>query len=313
MIKMKVYDNILETIGNTPLVKINKVVTSEKANLYVKLEGQNPGGSVKDRIAISMIEAAEKSGELTRDKIILEPTSGNTGIGLAIVAIIKGYPLHVTMSAGMSDERKNMLLALGCTVILTDPALGTDGCIIKAREMVKEEPDKYWMPDQFNNPANPEIHYKTTGEEVWADLDGKVDVFVAGLGTSGTIMGAGKRLRELNPNIKIVAVEPILGHKLQGLKNMKEAIVPGIYNEGGWDEKVNVEDAVADEYSRLLASEEGIFVGMSAGAAFYVAVQETEKRDDGNVVCIIPDRGEKYLSTRLFQLQDRSDRIVKVY
>jgi cysteine synthase len=260
-----------------------------------------------------MVEAAERDGTLTKDKIILEPTSGNTGLGLAIVALIKGYELHVTMSAGMSEERKNMLLALGATLILTDPSKGTDGAILKARDIMKEHSDKYWQPDQFNNPANPDIHYQTTAEEVWEDLDGQVDAFVAGLGTSGTVMGAGKRLRELNPDIKIVAVEPILGHKIQGLKNMKEAIVPGIYSEDGWDEKIVVEDKTCHEYSRLLSSEEGIFAGMSAGAALYAAIQITEKLPKGNVVCIIPDRGEKYLSTALFQLEDKAGRVIKAY
>lgn len=310
---MRVYHNILETIGRTPLVKINRVVKNKNAALYVKLEGQNPGGSVKDRIALSMVEAAERDGALTRDKIILEPTSGNTGIGLAIVALMKGYQLHVTMSAGMSEERKNMLLALGATLILTDPAKGTDGAIMKARELIKQNPDKYWQPDQFNNPANPEVHYRTTAEEIWEDLDGKVDAFVAGLGTSGTVMGAGKRLRELNPKVRIVAVEPILGHKIQGLKNMKEAIVPGIYDEAGWDEKTTVDDRLCHEYSRMLSREEGIFAGMSAGAAFYAAVQTTEKLPGGNVVCIIPDRGEKYLSTPLFHLEEQTGRIIKAY
>ena len=310
---MAVFQNILETIGRTPLVRINRVVTNENAALYVKLEGENPGGSVKDRIALNMVETAVRDGKLTKDRIILEPTSGNTGIGLAIVALVKGYELHVTMSAGMSDERKNMLLALGATIILTDPTKGTDGAIIKAGELLEENPEKYWLADQFNNPANPEIHYRTTAEEIWKDLGDKLDVFVAGLGTSGTVMGVGKRLHELNPKIKVVAVEPILGHKIQGLKNMKEAIVPGIYSEDGWDEKVTVEDQLCHEYSRRLMREEGIFAGMSAGAAFYVAVQITEKLSSGSVVCIIPDRGEKYLSTPLFRLENRAGRIIKAY
>ncbi|RJP22817.1 MAG: PLP-dependent cysteine synthase family protein [Candidatus Abyssobacteria bacterium SURF_5] len=309
---MGVYENILETIGATPLVKIRKVVKNTKAILYVKLEGQNPGGSVKDRIALSMVEAAEKDGSLTKEKIILEPTSGNTGIGLAMVALVKGYRLHVTMSAAMSEERKKTLLALGATLILTDPGKGTDGAILKAQELLKENPDKYWQPNQFNNPANPEIHYRTTAEEIWRDLSGNVDVFVAGLGTSGTLMGTGKRLRELNPKIRIVAVEPVLGHKIQGLKNMKEAIVPGIYSEDGWDEKVTVDDVTCHIYTRRLSREEGIFAGMSAGAAFYAAVQITEQRESGNVVCIIPDRGDKYLSTALFTKEDVG-RIIQAY
>lgn len=309
---MRVYENILQVIGRTPLVRINTVVQNTGATLYAKLEGQNPGGSVKDRIAISMVEAAERDGSLTKDKIILEPTSGNTGIGLAMVALVKGYRLHVTMSAGMSEERKKTLLALGATLILTDPSKGTDGAIVKARDLMDEEPDKYWQPNQFNNPANPDIHYRTTAEEIWEDLDGKVDVFVAGLGTSGTVMGTGKRLRELNPKVRIVAVEPVLGHKIQGLKNMNEAIVPGIYHEDGWDEKVTVDDVTCHIYSRRLSREEGIFAGMSAGAAFYAAVQITEKLKNGNVVCIIPDRGDKYLSTSLFT-RDDVGRIIQAY
>lgn len=310
---MRAYKNILETIGRTPLVRINTVVKNKNATLYVKLEGQNPGGSVKDRIALSMVEAAERDGTLTKDKIILEPTSGNTGLGLAIVALVKGYKLHVTMSEAMSEERRNMLLALGATLILTDPSKGTDGAILKAREMLEQEHDKYWQPDQFNNPANPEAHYRSTAEEIWEDLDGQIDIFVAGLGTSGTVMGTGKRLRELDPKIKIIAVEPLLGHKTQGLKNMKEAIVPGIYCEDGWDEKVSVDDEVCHRYSRMLSRKEGIFAGMSAGAAFYAAVQATEALEKGNVVCIIPDRGDKYLSTPLFQLEDKAERIIKAY
>lgn len=309
---MQVYQNILEVIGRTPLVKINKVVRSAQATLYVKLEGQNPGGSVKDRIALSMVEAAERDGSLTKDKIILEPTSGNTGIGLAMVALVKGYRLHVTMSAAMSEERKKTLLALGATLILTDPSKGTDGAIRKARELAQKDPDKYWQPDQFNNAANPDIHYRTTAEEIWRDLDGKVDVFVAALGTSGTLMGTGKRLRELNPKVRIVAVEPVLGHKIQGLKNMDEAIVPGIYHQDGWDEKVTVDDVTCHVYSRRLSREEGIFAGMSAGAAFYAAVRITEKLGGGNAVCIIPDRGDKYLSTALFT-RDDVGRLIQAY
>jgi cysteine synthase B len=309
---MQVYQNILEVIGRTPLVKINKVVKNTKAVLYVKLEGQNPGGSVKDRIALNMVEAAEQDGSLTKEKIILEPTSGNTGIGLAMVALVKGYQIHVTMSAAMSEERKKTLLALGATLILTDPGKGTDGAIMKARELLEENPEKYWQPDQFNNAANVDAHYRTTAEEIWRDLDGHIDVFVAGLGTSGTLMGTGKRLRELNPNVRIVAVEPVLGHKIQGLKNMKEAIRPGIYHEDGWDEKVVVDDVTCHIYSRRLSREEGIFAGMSAGAAFCAAVEITEKLGSGTVVCIIPDRGDKYLSTSLFT-RDDVGRIIQAY
>lgn len=293
------YQNILESIGNTPLVKINKLDTNPGSNLYIKLEGQNPGGSVKDRIALSMIEDAEKSGTLTSDKIILEPTSGNTGIGLAIVAIFKGYKLILTMSEGMSDERKTMLKALGAELILTDKTKGTDGAIMRAHEMLKENPDKYWMPDQFNNPSNPEIHYKTTAEEIIKDMP-NITHFIAGLGTSGTVMGVSRKLKEYNKDIKIIAAEPILGHKVQGLKNMKEAIVPKVYKEEMFDEKIQVEDSLVHAKVRELASKEGIFLGMSSGAALYIGNKLAKELENANIVIISPDRGEKYLSTALY-------------
>lgn len=293
------YQNILESIGNTPLVKINKFNTNPGVNLYVKLEGQNPGGSVKDRIALSMIEDAEKNGELTKDKIILEPTSGNTGIGLGMVAVFKGYKIILTMSEGMSEERKAMLKALGVEMILTDKTKGTDGAIMKAHEMFKESPDKYWMPNQFNNQSNPEIHYKTTAEEIIKDMP-DITHFVAGLGTSGTVMGTAKRLKEYNADIKIIACEPILGHKVQGLKNMKEAIIPDIYKEEMFDEKIQVEDSLVHEKVRELAKKEGIFLGMSSGAALWVGNKLGQELKEANIVLISPDRGEKYLSTALY-------------
>lgn len=294
------YQNILETIGNTPIVKINKLNPNHKVNIYIKLEGQNPGGSVKDRIAIAMIEAAEKDGSLTKDKIILEPTSGNTGIGLAMVAAYKGYAVLLVMSEGMSAERRKILKALGAEFVLTDKTKGTDGAIMKAHEMYDADPKKYWLPNQFSNPANPEAHYKTTAVEILADVP-DITHFVAGLGTSGTIMGVSRRLREARPGVKIIAVEPVLGHKLQGLKNMKEAIVPEIYNAQAFDEKVNVEDAIAHEQVRVLAKREGIFLGMSAGAALYASLELAKKLESGNIVMIAPDRGEKYVSTVLFE------------
>ncbi|MBU1165260.1 cysteine synthase family protein [Patescibacteria group bacterium] len=294
------YQNILESIGNTPIVKINKQNTNSNVNLYLKLEGQNPGGSVKDRIALNMIETAEKSGELTNDKIILEPTSGNTGIGLAMVAAFKGYKVTLTMSEGMSEERKRMLKALGAELVLTPANQGTDGAIRKAHEMNNNDPDKYWMPNQFSNPANPDAHYKTTAEEVLSDVP-EITHFIAGLGTSGTLIGTGKRLKEVNPDIKIIAAEPILGHKVQGLKNMKEAIVPEIYDGSAYDEKIQVEDKIVHDTVRKLALTEGIFVGMSTGAALHIGVELADKLTEGNIVVISPDRGEKYLSTILFE------------
>jgi len=293
------YQNILETIGNTPLVKINKINSNKKVNIYAKLEGQNPGGSTKDRIGMFMIEAAKKNGELTRDKIILEPTSGNTGIGLAMVAAVKGYKIILTMSAGMSEERKKMLKAFGAKLIETDPAKGTDGAIVKANEMYSTNPSLYWMPNQFSNPNNPLAHYKSTAEEIIKQLP-NINMFVAGMGTSGTLMGISRRLKEYNKNIKILGVEPQFNHKIAGLKNMKEAIVPKIYNEAELDKKVVVNNEQAYETTRQLALQEGIFVGVSSGAAMYAAIQEAKNMKNGEIVALFPDRGEKYLSTDLF-------------
>lgn len=293
------YQNILETIGQTPLVKINRINPNKKVNIYAKLEGQNPGGSTKDRIALSMILAAENDGSLTKDKIIIEPTSGNTGIGLAMVAAVKGYKIILTMSAGMSDERKRMLKALGAELVETDPAKGTDGAIIKAQEIYKSDPSHYWMPNQFDNPNNPLAHYKGTAEEIIKDLP-NVTMFVAGMGTSGTLMGISRRLKEHNENIKILGVEPQFGHKIAGLKNMKEAIVPEIYDQARLDKKIVVYNEQAYKTARQLALQEGIFVGMSSGAAMYAAIREAEKMQSGEIVALLPDRGEKYLSTELF-------------
>lgn len=281
------------------MVKVHKINPNHKVNLYIKLEGQNPGGSVKDRIALFMIEAAEKNGELTKDKIILEPTSGNTGIGLAMVAAFKGYKITLTMSEGMSEERKKILKAYGAEIVLTPKEKGTDGAIMKAYEMINYHPNKYWMPNQFANPINPETHYKTTAEEILVDVP-NVTHFIAGLGTSGTLMGIGKKLKEKNKNIHIIAVEPSLGHKLQGLKNMQEAIVPEIYNQEIFDEKINVKDEDAYGVVRRIVKEEGLFLGMSSGAALYVALKLAKKLKTGNIVIISPDRGEKYTSTALF-------------
>jgi cysteine synthase len=295
-----IYQNILEAIGHTPLVKINKLNPYKNVNIYAKLEGQNPGGSIKDRIGLSMIEAAEESGELTKDKIILEPTSGNTGIGIALVAAVKGYKAVLTMSAGMSEERKKMLRSLGAELVETDPTKGTDGAIMKAQEMYKADSKKYWMPYQFSNPNNPLAHYRGTAEEIIKDLP-KIDYFVAGLGTTGTLMGAGKRLKEYNPKIKIVGIEPQFEHKIAGLKNMKEAIVPQIYDETKLDKKIVVYNEQAYETARQLALQEGIFVGMSSGAAMFGALEFAKDLNGGNLVVIFPDRGEKYLSTVLFK------------
>jgi cysteinyl-tRNA synthetase len=296
----KMSDNILKLIGNTPLVKINRLNTNKNVEIYAKLERFNPGGSVKDRIGLSMIESAEKSGELTKKKIILEPTSGNTGIGLAMVAAVKGYKTLFVMSKAVSVERKKILRAFGADILLTDPKKGTDGAIEKAYTMAREEPDKYFMPDQFNNEDNWKAHYYGTAEEIWKQTKGKVTMFVAGVGTCGTLAGVSRRLKEYNKEIKIIAAEPLLGHKLQGLKNMKEAYKPSIYDKKLLDEKVPVKDEDGFEMARRLVKEEGLLVGMSSGAAMHVAIEKVKKMKDGLVVVLLPDGGEKYLSTKLF-------------
>ena len=293
--------SILSGIGNTPLVEFTNINTNPGLKILGKLEGNNPGGSVKDRPAYYMIKKAEESGKLTKDKIILEPTSGNTGIAIAMIAAAKGYKVKLCMPACVSMERRSVLEAYGAEVVLTPAEEATDGAIRKAHQMHNAEPDKYYMPNQFENENNVLSHYETTGPEIFSQTNGEIDVFVSGLGTTGTIMGVSKYLKEKNPKIKIVAVEPILGHKIQGLKNMHEAIVPAIYNEEYWDEKIVVEDDLAYQTSRRLALEEGIFVGMSSGAAAAGALQISKKLDKGTIVVILPDRGDRYLSTTLFK------------
>jgi len=294
------YDNILETIGNTPLVKINRMNSNPDVLLYAKLEGFNPTGSIKDRIALKMIEQAEEEGILTKDKIILEPTSGNTGIGLAMIGRVKGYKVEIVMSSAVSIERQKMIRAFGGTVTLTAAELGTDGAIMKTRELLKEYPDKYFNPNQFSNVYNKMAHYRTTAEEIWEQTNGRVTHFVSSLGTSGTLMGIGKFLKEKNPEIKIVEAHPVKGHYIQGLKNMEEAIVPEIYDPSQIDESIMVETEEAYEAAREIVAKEGIFVGMSSGAAMIAASKIIEKLTSGLVVVIFPDRGEKYLSTKLF-------------
>ena len=306
----KYYNDILETIGNTPMVKINKLRGKNDATVLAKLEKFNPGGSVKDRIAKYMIEYEEKEGKLTKDKIILEPTSGNTGIGLAMVAAVKGYKVLFTMSESVSVERRKILQAFGAEILLTPKEKGTDGAIEKAYEMArKDKGKKYFLPDQFNNEYNTLAHYETTGKEIWEQTDGKVDILVAAMGTTGTLMGTGKRLKEFNPNIKIVGVEPFLRHKLQGMKNMKEAYRPGIYNRRKLDEKIKIKDEDALKTARELVLKEGLLVGMSSGAVMFVALQKAKKLGKGKViVAILPDTGERYLTTELFNKNIRSRR-----
>jgi cysteinyl-tRNA synthetase len=294
-------EGILDLIGNTPLVRIKNLNPNPDVEIWVKLECHNPGGSVKDRIARTMILHAEETGELTKDKIILEATSGNTGIGLALVGAAKGYKVMLAMSEAVSSERRQILSALGAEFLLTPPELGTDGAIEVVYRLQRREPGKYFIPDQYNNPCNPLAHYNGTGMEIIEQTEGKITHFIAAVGTSGTLMGVSRRLREFNPEIKIIGVEPYLGHKIQGLKNMKEAYRPGIFNRKSLDEKINVHDEDAYETARLLASREGLFVGMSSGAAMFVALQKAKTLRSGILTVILPDGGERYLSTTLFQ------------
>ena len=293
--------DILQTIGNTTMVRINRLNPNKNTTIYAKLEGLNPTGSIKDRIALSMIQQAEISGKLTKGKTIIEPTSGNTGVALAMIGSLKGYDVEIVMSSAVSVERRQMIQAFGGKVTLTDGKLGTDGAIRKAREMVKAEPEKYFMPDQFSNEFNKIAHYRTTGEEIWKQTGGKIDYFVSALGTSGTIMGVSKVLKEHNPDIKIVCAHPVKGHYIQGLKNMEEAIVPSIYDPSQIDITIMVETEAAYEITRRIVSQEGIFVGMSSGAAMFAAVEIAKQIKSGIIVVIFPDRGEKYLSTNLFK------------
>jgi len=298
---MEMNEDILQTIGNTPLVRINRLNPNRNTTIYAKLEGSNPTGSVKDRIALSMIQQAETEGRLTKGKTIIEPTSGNTGVSLAMIGEVKGYNVEIVMSDAVSVERRQMIKAFGAKVTLTEGKLGTDGAIRRARELAKEYPDKYFMPDQFSNEFNKIAHYRTTGEEIWKQTNGKIDYFVSSLGTSGTIMGVGMVLKEYNPQIKVVSAHPVKGHYIQGLKNMEEAIVPSLYEPSQIDITIMVETEVAYETTRQIVEKEGIFVGMSSGAAMYAAIQLAMKIESGIIVVVFPDRGEKYLSTNLFK------------
>jgi cysteinyl-tRNA synthetase len=297
--------SILDAIGHTPIVEINRLNPNPRVRLLAKLEYFNPGGSVKDRAALYMIEAAEKSGELTAQKTVIEPTSGNTGIGLALVCAVKGYRLLLVMSDAVSIERQKILKARGADILLTPGHLGTDGAIEEAYRLARENPATYFLPDQFNNEANWRAHYHGTAEEIWRQTTGKITAFVATLGTTGTLMGVSRKLKEYDPSIQIVGVEPYLGHKIQGLKNMKEAYCPEIFDKQRLDQKLNVADEDAYEMARRLAKEEGIFVGMSSGAAMVGACRVAEKMTEGTLVVLFPDNGERYLSTSLFAVRDR--------
>ena len=293
--------SLFDAIGNTPMVELKNLNGNPRVKILGKLEGNNPGGSVKDRPAYYMISKAEESGKLTRDKTIVEPTSGNMGISLAMIGAAKGYSVRLFMPECVSTERQRTLAALGAAVMLTPETEGTDGAIRRAWQLVSEEPEKYYMPNQFDNGSNVLAHCETTGPEIFSQTNGEIDVFVAGIGTTGTLMGTGKYLKEKRPSVKIVAVEPTEGHTIQGLKNMNESIIPKIYNPHIFDEKLVIEDDDAFETTRLLAVKEGIFVGMSSGAAVAGALRIAKELNSGTIVAILPDRGDRYLSTTLFR------------
>jgi S-sulfo-L-cysteine synthase (O-acetyl-L-serine-dependent) len=293
--------SLLSAIGNTPLIELPNVSTNPAVKIFGKLEGCNPGGSVKDRPAYYMIKRAEESGQLTHDKIILEPTSGNTGIALAMIGAAKGYSVKLFMPECVSSERRLILEALGADVLLTPAKEGTDGAIRRAHALFEAEPDKYFMPNQYDNESNVLAHYETTGPEIFRQTHGAIDVLVAGMGTGGTLMGLARYLREKKPKVKVVGVEPTLGHAIQGLKNMHESIVPKIYREESLDEKIVIEDGEAFEVTRVLAQKEGVFVGMSSGAAMAGALRVASWLKRGTIAVILPDRGDRYLSVTQFR------------
>lgn len=294
--------SIFDAIGHTPLVELQKWDgISRNVKIYGKLEGCNPGGSVKDRPAYYMIMKAEQAGLLDPGKTIVESTSGNTGIALAMIGSAKGYRVKLFMPECVSTERQICLKAFGAEVELTPAREGTDGAIRRAQSFIEKEPDRYFMPNQFDNPNNLLAHFETTGPEIYEQTGGEVDVFVAGLGTSGTLIGTGNFLKSKKPGVRVVAVEPTEGHTIQGLKNMKESINPKIYDPKAFDEKIIVEDGEAFETTRMLATHEGIFVGMSSGAAVVGAMKIARQMDSGTIVVILPDRGDRYLSTTLFR------------
>ncbi len=307
---MKVNQHIYETIGNTPLVELTNIekMFNLKARIIAKVESFNPGGSVKDRIAFNMIKDAEEKGLINKDTVLIEPTSGNTGIGLCMMAASKGYRIIITMPETMSIERRNLMKAYGAELVLTEGAKGMKGAIEKANELNKEIPNSF-IPSQFTNPSNPEMHYKTTGKEIYDDLDGKLDIFVAGVGTGGTISGTGKYLKEKNPNIKVVAVEPATSpvlskgtagpHKIQGIG---AGFVPDTLDTSIYDEVITIENEEAFETGRLSARKEGLLVGISSGAAINAAIKLAQRDENAGktIVVLLPDTGERYLSTAMF-------------
>ncbi|AOZ50056.1 cysteine synthase A [Chromobacterium vaccinii] len=307
---MRIANTITDLIGNTPLVKLNRVTEGVGATVVAKLEFFNPAHSVKDRIAVAMLDAAEAAGKIGPNTVIIEPTSGNTGIGLAMVCAARGYKLAITMPESMSKERRQLLKAYGAELILTPGPDGMGGAIAKAKALVDEFPDTYFMPQQFENPANPEIHRHTTAEEVWNDTDGQVDIFVAGVGTGGTITGVGEVLKARKPGVQIVAVEPDASPVLSGgpkgphpIQGIGAGFVPAILNTGIYDEIIRVKNEDALQVAREVATKEGILVGISSGAAVWSALQLAKRPENAGklIVVVIPSFGERYLSTVLFE------------
>ena len=295
--------SIVDMVGNTPLIKIKRITKQlpESVEVYAKLESYNPGGSVKDRAAKRMIEDAEKSGRLTKDKIILDSTSGNTGIAYAWIGAVKGYGVELVVPQNVSEERKKILKAFGAKVVFSNPLEGSDGAIRLAWKLYVDNPDKYCKLDQYNNPSNPQAHYDTTGPEIIEQTGGKITHFVASIGTSGTIMGTGRRLKEFNPDIQVIQIEPATPlHGLEGLKHMATSIVPGIYHPEKLDSKVSAPTEESYDMAKRLAREEGLFVGQSSGAAMWGALEVAKKLKEGVVVVLFPDGGDRYLSTRLW-------------
>jgi S-sulfo-L-cysteine synthase (O-acetyl-L-serine-dependent) len=292
--------SVIDSIGNTPLVELKNLNGKARVRLMAKLEGSNPGGSVKDRAALYMVKKAIESGKLVSGKTILEPTSGNTGIALAMIGAALGYKVKLTMPECVSVERRRTIEAFGAEIELTPGNRSTDGAIIKAHKILEENPDQYFMPNQFDNESNVLAHYETTGPEIFKQTRGEVDAFVAGMGTTGTLMGVSRYFKEHQPAVKIIGVEPTVNHSIQGLKNLHESIVPRIFKSSALDDELTITDDEAFEMTRLLATREGLFVGMSSGAAVAGALKVAKGMKSGTVVVLLPDRGDRYLSTSLF-------------